>query len=165
MATHAQREHVLAVLDFFRAHASQLLYPPGDQRTARDAQSWGWSEQTAEHVLAAGGFWQGDCSEFASYVLKCAGLWKWNDPGWTGSHVKLLPVYTDASAAGIGALVVFGEGDGVHECVVHTPSRAGNPLLSSHGSPGLGLVRLRDEAAYFERAGHPGVRFLSIAHL
>lgn len=166
MATHAQRLHVLAVLDFFHRHAAQLLYPPGDQRTNRDGESWRWSEQTTEHVLAAGGFWQGDCSEFGSYVLKCAGLWKWADPGWTGSHLQLLPAYVDPHAAGVGALVVFGAGSGVHECVVHTADRrGGNPLLASHGQPGLGLVKLRDEASYFEQAGHPGVRFLSIAHL
>lgn len=165
MATSAQRAHVVAVLNFFHAHAAHLLYPPGDQRTWRDAQSWGWSEQTAEHVLEAGGYWQGDCSEFGSYVLKCAGLWKWSSPGYTGSHLQLLPVYHDAGAAYPGALVVFGPGTGHHEAVVHTRDSRGNPLLASHGRPGFDLVRLKALEASQTAAGYPGVRLLSIAHL
>src|ERR1043165_6374259 len=166
MATTAQRRHILAVLDFFHAHASHLLYPPGDQRTWRDSQSWQWSEQTTEHVLSSGGYWQGDCSEFGSYVLKCAGLWHWNSPGYTGSHLQLLPHYSDPKAALVGALVVFGPGTGDHEAVVHTPDpKGGNPLLSSHGRPGLDKVRLRDMQASQTAAGHPGVRLLSIQHL
>jgi hypothetical protein len=166
VATTAQRQHVLAVLDFFHAHATHLLYPPGDQRSWRDSQSWGWSEQTTEHTLQAGGYWQGDCSEFCSYVLKCCGIWKWSSPGYTGSHLQLLPVYTDARGALTGALVVFGPGTGDHEAVVHTPDpEHGDPILSSHGRPGFDAVRLSAMAAEFERMGKPGVRFLSIAHL
>ena len=166
MATAAQRQHVLSVLDFFHRHAGQLLYPPGDQRTWRDSQSWNLSEQACEHLLAAGGYWQGDCSEFGSYVLKCAGLWHWSQPGYTGSHLQLLPHYADAREAYVGALVVFGPGTGHHEAIVHTPDhRNGNPLLASHGRPGFDLVKLRDLEAEQTASGFPGVRLLSIAHL
>jgi len=166
MATTAQRAHVVSVMDFFHRHAAHLLYPPGDQRTWRDSQSWHLSEQSCEHLLEAGGYWQGDCSEFGSYVLKCAGLWKWSTPGWTGSHLQLLPVYLDPKEAFAGSLVVFGHGDGHHEAVVHTPDhQRGNPLLASHGRPGFDLVRFKDLAASQTAEGFPGVRLLSIAHL
>jgi len=166
VATTAQRKHVLSVLDFFHAHASHLLYPPHDVRTAFDNECWHWSEATTELQLEHGRYWQGDCSEFASYVLKCAGLWKWTTPGATSSHLQLLPVYTNAKDALTGALVVFGPGGGHHEAVVHTPdARYGNPLLSSHGRPGFDAVKLRDLEAEQTHMGYPGVRFLSIAHL
>lgn len=153
-------------MDFMRQHASHLLYPPGDQRTWRDNQSWQWSETTLEHVLNGGGYWQGDCSEFGSYVLKLAGLWHWSSPGYTGSHLQLLPVYENPKDAGIGALVIFGPGTGTHEAVVHTPdTKTGNPLLYSHGHAGLDAVHLRDMAGYFAAIGKPGVRFCAIAHL
>jgi len=166
MATTAQRRHVLSVLDFFHAHASHLLYPPEDIRTDRDNECWHWSETTTELVLEHEGYWQGDCSEFGSYVLKCAGLWKWQTAGATSSHLQLLPVYTDPRAAYTGALVIFGPGGGHHEAIVHTPDhKHGNPLLSSHGRPGFDAVRLNDLEAEQTRNGHPGVRLLSIAHL
>jgi len=166
LATTAQRKHVLSVLDFFHAHASHLLYPPDDVRTSRDNECWHWSEKTTELVLEHEGYWQGDCSEFGSYVLKCAGLWKWQSAGATSSHLQLLPVYTDPRAAYTGALVVFGPGGGHHEAIVHTPDhKHGNPLLSSHGRPGFDAVRLKDLEAEQTRNGHPGVRLLSIAHL
>lgn len=156
----------MAVLDFFHAHASHLLYPPEDIRTRLDNECWHWSEQTTEHVLENGGYWEGDCSEYCPTALRFAGLWKWSQPGATSSHLKMLPVYYDAKQAGIGALVVFGGGGGHHEAIVHTPDhRYGNPLLSSHGHAGLDLIRLKDEEARQTELGYPGVRLLSIAHL
>lgn len=166
MATTAQRAHVVAVLDFFHRHASHLLYPPHDVRTWRDNECWHWSEQTTEHVLENGGYWQGDCSEFCPTALRFAGLWKYAQPGATSSHVEMFPVYHDAKLAYPGALVVFGPGGGHHEAIVHTPDhRYGNPLCSSHGRPGLVLAKLRDLEAEQTRMGHPGVRLLSIQHL
>jgi len=167
VATTAQRKHILAVLDFFHHHASHLLYPPGDVRTSMDNECWHWSEQTTELVLEHEGYWQGDCSEFGSYVLKCAGLWKWATAGATSSHLQLLPDhYTNAKVADVGALVIFGPGGGHHEAIVHTPDRRyGNPTLDSHGRPGYDRVKLSDLAAEQTRMGYPGVRFLSIAHL
>lgn len=164
--TTAQRIHAVAVMDFMYAHAAHLLYPHNDVRTTLDNECWHWSEQTMEHVLNAGGYWQGDCSEFCPFVLKCAGAWKWTTPGATASHVTMFPTYEDARQAYPGALVVFGAGGGHHEAIVHTADhRGGNPLLASHGRPGFDLVRLKTLAASQAASGHPGVQFLSVAHL
>lgn len=166
MATTAQRTHGLHLLDFFHAHAAHLLYPPGDEPTSFDRECWHWSEQTTEHVLSKGGYWQGDCSDWGSYVWKCCGIWRAPVPGWTGSILKVCPTYTNAKAAGILAGVVFGPGDGHHFALVHTPDpKHGNPLLSSHGRPGFDAVHLKDLEAEQTRMGHPGVRFCSIQHL
>lgn len=166
MATTAQRHHLLALMNYMHAHRAQLDYPPGDQRSNRDAISWGMNEQTLDHVLAGGGRWQGDCSEYGSYLLKLAGCWHWNAPGWTGSHLQMLPVYLNARGAMVGALVVFGPGTGHHEAMVKIPDPVnGNPLLSSHGRAGLDEARLHDLAASQAALGYPGVRLLSIAHL
>ena len=163
MATDAQRKHAVAVMDYMRSKSAQLDYPPGDQRTWRDYQDWNWNEQTLEHVLNGGGRWQGDCSDFSSFVLKLAGIWpaRWG-PGWTGSHLQLLPRYTDGKQAFPGALVVFGYPPGHHEAIVHTadPTK-GDPLCASHGRPGFDLLRVSQIAV----GQPPGITFLSIAHL
>lgn len=149
------------------AHAGQLDYPPGDRRDDRDSTSWHLTEQHAELILNHAGRMQLDCSEMGAWWLKCAGLWRWTTPGYTGSHLTLLPShYTDGRIARIGALVIFGPGTGHHEAMVHTPDpQHGNPLLASHGRPGFDLVHLADLEASQTRDGYPGVRFLSIAHL
>lgn len=164
MATHAQREHAVRVMDFMHEHREQLAYPPGDERTTRDNISWRLSEQHMETLLRRGGIWQGDCSEFGSYVLKCAGLWHWQEPGWTGSHLILLPRhYTDGRLALPGALVIFGVGNGKHEAVVRTrDERHGNPIVASHGRPGFDLLPASEIAA---AVGTGAIRYLSIAHL
>ncbi len=164
--TTAQRTHAVAVMDYMHQHSAHLLYPHNDVRTSLDNECWHWSEQTLHHVLDGNGYWQGDCSEFCPFVLKCTGAWRWSTPGATSSHVTMFPVYEDAKAAYPGALVVFGSGGGHHEAIVHTADHQhGNPLLASHGRPGFDLVRLHDLAASQAAAGHPGARFLSVAHL
>lgn len=167
MATTAQRAHLHALMDEMRGFASQLDYPPGDQRDSRDDHSWRLTETNALHVLRAGGRLQMDCSEWGSWLLKCAGLWRWSEPGWTGSHLKLLPIhYVNAKVARTGALVVFGGGDGHHEAMVYEADpEHGNPILCSHGQPGLSFPMLSVEQAWQTTHGHAGVRFLSIAHL
>lgn len=166
MATATQRRHIYELIGFLRRYAGQLDYPPGDQRTGRDAVSWHLTEQQAEHVLAAGGRLQLDCSELWSWLLRAVGCWHWPTPGYTGSHLATLPVYLDPKLAGIGAGVVFGPGTGHHEAAVYQPDpKHGNPLLCSHGRPGLDIISLRDEEARQTDAGHPGVRLLSIANL
>lgn len=103
-----------------------------------------------------------DCSELYSWVLKCAGLWPLNYPGFTGTDLTLLPHYTDARAAGIGAGAVFGPGTGEHvSWVKHPDHEHGNPIMCSHGRPGLDYVHLQDEA----RAHAAPITMLSIAHL
>lgn len=163
MATTAQRQHAVAVMDFMHHHAGQLAYPPGDERTSRDTVSWNLTEGHMKTLLEQGHIWQGDCSEFGSYILKCAGLWHWSTPGYTGSHLELLPHhYTDGKLANAGALVIFGTGTGKHEAVVHTKDEHhGNPLCASHGRPGFDLLHVHDIAASIGG----GVRYLSIAHL
>jgi len=165
MATQAQRRHIVEWLDFCHAHASSLLYPPGDQRTARDGVSWHLTEQHMEHIVNASGYWQGDCSEFGSYALKVGGLWRWSEPGYTGSHLQLLPRYTDGKQARPGALVVCGldlDLNGKHELVVHTADpKGGDPIVGSHGRAGYDHGRV-SQFAVGELAGHV---YLSIAHL
>ena len=166
MATHAQREHIVRFLDFCHAHPSGLLYPTHDVRTSFDAASWNMTEQHFEHILQAGGKWQGDCSEFGAYALKVAGLWKWGQPGYTGSHLQLLPDhYADGKRARPGALVVFGLAHnpvGVHEAVVYEADpKGGNPVVASHGRAGFDKLRVSDFSGP-EFAGHT---YLSIAHL
>lgn len=166
MATSAQRAHLHALIGYLHAHAGQLDYPPGDQRTSRDAVSWSLTEQQAEHVLNGGGRMQMDCSEMGSWLLKAVGCWHVPAPGYTGSHLDLLPHYTNARQALTGALVVFGHGTGHHEAMVYEPDPThGNPLLGSHGRPGFDLRTLADLAASQAAAGYPGITFLSIAHL
>lgn len=158
MATRAQRHHAVEVMDFMHHHANHLLYPPGDQRTNRDNSSWHMTETQMERLLNGGGYWQGDCSEFGSYVLKLAHLWPWPQPGWTGSHLELLPHhYTDGKKARAGALVVCGlefDKNGKHEMIVHTPDpKHGDPLVASHGRPGFDLLRV-SQIAKDGLAGH-----------
>lgn len=166
MATKAQRQHALGVLDFMHAHSSKLLYPAADIRTVKDGHDWHLTEQQVEHVLTHGGTWQGDCSEFASFMLKCAHLWHWSEAGWTGSHLKLLPQhYTNGKIAGIGALVVCGldhDPNGKHEMIVHTPDpHHGDPIVDSHGRAGLDRLRVSQIAAG-TLSGHV---YLNISHL
>lgn len=166
MATAAQRQHLLQLMDYLYAHRAQLDYPYNDVRTTRDAASWLLSEQQAEHLLTIGGRMQMDCSQTCAWLLKCVGCWHWSSPGYTGSHLETMPVYHDPRGAYVGALVVFGPGTGHHECMVHTPDpQHGNPLLASHGRPGFDLVRLHDMAQSQASEGYPGVRMLSITHL
>jgi hypothetical protein len=166
MATHAQRRHIVEWLDWCAAHAAGLAYPKGDQRTARDGISWHLTEQETEHRIEAGGKWQGDCSEFGSYTLKIAGLWRFAGPGWTGDHLTWLPDhYTDGKRARAGALVVFGldhDPNGVHEAVVwEADPGGGDPIVASHGEPGFDKLRVSQFTGP-EFAGHT---YLSIAHL
>lgn len=167
MATTAQRRHVAEVIRMLHTHRALLDYPPDDQRTNRDNFSWHLTESQALHAFEHGDRLQMDCSETGSWELKCAGLWHWWAPGYTGSHLATLrPIYTDARLALTGAVVVFGGGTGHHEALVLEPdAKHGNPLLGSHGRPGYDLVRLHDLAREQAGLGHPGVRFLSIAHL
>lgn len=166
MATKAQRLHARSFLYALYAHRSQLDYPPGDQRDNRDAAFWAMSEQQILHVLAAGGRLSFDCSELGAKCLRVAGLWKWSAPGYTGSHLDLLPHYHDPRHANVAALAVFGPGTGHHEAIVVRPDPVhGNPLCAEHGRPGFDLTLLRDIEARQTHAGHPGVTMLSIAHL
>ena len=177
--TGPQRLHARAIMDELYRLRGRFGYPPGDQRDNRDGWSWHLSETEMLRALEGldhGELPQLDCSETWSWVLRCCGVWHWSAPGWTGSHLATIrPVYFDARQAGIAAGVVFGgyphptledPATGHHEAMVHTPDPVnGNPLLYSHGHAGGDLARLHDMAAEQAASGHPGVRFLSVAHL
>ena len=79
--------------------------------------------------------------------------------GYTGTLLGHLPHYTNPKEAAVGALVVFGPGSGDHVSMVHTPGA--DPLLQSHGRPGMDRLHLSQEKTWHR----PPVTFLSIAHL
>lgn len=168
MATTAQRQHVKTLCDVFKAHAGHLLYPPGDVRQRQDATDWALSEHQLELVLASGGTVMFDCSETVAWWFKCAGLWPFSYPGYTGTWLNWLGrhKYTDARHALLAAPVVFGGGTGHHMGVVYKPDPFhGNPLIAGHGRPGFDIVPLEQLAASQAAEGHPGVTFLSIGAL
>lgn len=164
MATHAQREHGRAILDLLWRHRGQVDYPPHDVRGPRDAATFRMSEAQLDHTLATGGRITADCSEIATEVLRWIGC---RDPnglayryaGYTGTMLAHLPHYSNPADAGELALVVFGPGAGEHVSMVLEPGH--DPLLQSHGRPGIDRWRLSDE----RRWHRPPVTFLSIAHL
>ena len=167
MATTAQRNHIkelFAELWDYRAHCA---YPPNDVRTQLDATTWGLSESQALTLLKAGHVLQWDCSEMAAWVLKCAGLWHWSTPGYTGTDLDVCqPHYSNAKEALGGALAIFGPGTGHHVAMVWAPdAKEGNPVMFSHGEPGIDRILLADEAARQAAMGYPGVTFCSIQHL
>ena len=164
MATVAQRQHVKHLCDVFKAHAGDLLYPPGDVRTALEWHDWHLSETQLELVLTHGGTVMLDCSDTASWMFRCAGLWPFQSPGYTGTWLEWLgkTAYTNAKQAELAAPVIFGPGTGHHMGVVYRPDPVkGNPLIAGHGRPGFDIAPLSQVAA-FQPAG---IRFLSIAGL
>lgn len=170
--TTAQRRHVAAVASEMKRYAAQLAYPPGDQRSNRDGFSWGLSETQAFDFLARGGIMQFDCSEYTPWLHKCAGSWRWSSPGYTGSHLQTWratgwTTYTNGAEADVGAIVVYFDAEfpvtGAHEATVVVPSsRDGDPIVSSHGRPGLDVVRHKELMA---AAGFTRAEFLSVTRL
>lgn len=123
------------------------------------------SEARLHAILSAGGGISMDCSEAVTALCKWAGLHDpngnhYNGLGFTGTLLDHLPHYTDPRIARIGALVVFGPGNGDHVAMVM--QRGADPLLFSHGSEG-GPRRVRYS---IERSVHrKPATFLSIAAL
>jgi len=106
-----------------------------------------------------------DCSEAVTCLCKWAGL---HDPnglgydgsGFTGTMLAHLPHYSNPTAAGIGALCVYGPPPGDHVAMVMQPGD--DPVMWSHGGEG-GPLRVRWSV---ERAAHrKPYTFLSITHL
>lgn len=170
--TTAQRNHVAAVAAEMKRYAAQLAYPPGDQRTNRDGFSWSLSEVQMMDFLAKGGIAEFDCSEYTPWLHKCAGSWRWAQPGYTGSHLQTWratgwTTYTDAAEAGVGAIVVYFDAKfpvtGAHEATVVVPDpHGGDPVVSSHGEPGLDVLRHK---ALMARDGFTRAEFLSVVKL
>jgi hypothetical protein len=164
MATQAQRHHMLELMNLIYAHREQINYPTHDQRGPSDQVTFRMTEQQMDHVLHDGGHLTADCSELVTEICRWAGL---KDPsgfhyryaGYTGSMLSYLPHYSDPEKANIGALVVFGPGTGEHVSMVYETGK--DPLLQSHGRPGIDRWRLSEERTWHR----PPVTFLSIAHL
>lgn len=166
MATRAQRDHLHTLIGELWRFRGHLGYPPRDVRTSLDAASWALTEHERLSLYVNHGSTQDDCSQMCAWLWKAAGLWRWSQPGYTGSHLDLLPVYHDPRGAMVGAGVVFGPGTGHHEAMVYTPDpKHGNPIVFSHGEPGVWIGPLSELEAEQTRNGHPGVRMLSIARL
>lgn len=167
MATRAQRLHLVSLIELLHEHRAQLDYPPHDVRGTADARTFRLTEQQAVTLLHAGGRLTADCSEMVTELLRWVGCadpngLNYHYAGYTGTMLAHLPHYSNAKAAGVGALCVFGPGTGEHVSMVYEPDTArGNPLLASHGRPGFDFVRLNDERAWHA----PPVTFLSVAHL
>jgi hypothetical protein len=115
--------------------------------------------------LNAGGSISMDCSEGVTCLCKWAGLrdpngLHYNGQGYTGTLLAHLPHYRDPSKAKVGALCVFGPGNGDHVAMVMEPGS--DPLMWSHGSEaGPYLVRWSAERDYHRKPA----TFLSIAGL
>lgn len=168
MATTAQRLHVHALCDVFKAHAGHLLYPPHDWRQRQDALDWSLSEHQLTTLLGNESSVMFDCSETASWMFKCVGLWPFGYPGYTGTWLQWLGKgrYTDGRLAGLAAPVIFGGGTGHHMGVVYKPDPVkGNPLIAGHGRPEFDIQPLNVLADEQAASGHSGVTFLSIAAL
>ena len=123
------------------------------------------TEQQLVDLFAAKKTISMDCSESVTLICRLAGLadpngLAYNGRGFTGTMLDHLKHYTSPVAADVGALVVFGPGEGDHVCMVR--KRGKDPLLFSHGQErGPFYVHLSDE----RRAQKPPTTFLSIAKL
>lgn len=167
MATTAQRVHIGHVLDELWKYRAQLAYPPNDVRTSLDAMTWQLTESHAFSLLEAGHVLQWDCSEMFAWVLKCAGLWHWSTPGYTGVDLQVCqPHYTDGKLALVGAGAIYGPGTGHHVTMTWVPDPIhGNPIQFSHGRAGVDRTTVQAEQAGQTAEGYPGVTFVSIQHL
>lgn len=167
MATDAQRKHVGAVLNELWKYRGLLAYPKGDVRTSADATFWHLSESQAFTLLAAGHVLQSDCSQLYAWTLRCAGLWHWGQPGYTGVDLDVCkPHYTDGRQAYVGAGVIYGPGTGHHVTPVWVPDhKSGDPVVFSHGHAGVDRVTVSQMAASQAAEGYPGHVYVSIAHL
>jgi hypothetical protein len=171
--TSPQREHLVSLERKLRLNwSSRFDYPPGDQRTNRDGFSWHLSEGQMFSFLEGGGRPEFDCSEWVPWLHRCAGSWRWSAAGYTGSHLQTWRatgwlIYSDARGALPGSIAIFfreeGPATGSHEAtVIEADRQFGNPLLSSHGEPGLEAIHLRD---LVNRDGFSRVEFLSVTKL
>lgn len=157
-----QRNELAALMDWCFAERARIHYPPGDVRRTTVA-GIGSVEDLKAAVMQSGG-WSVDCSQMCYALLGAVGLKPPNQDGATGSMLAdLLPHYTDARKAFVGALAVFGPGSGHHVAMVrHRDVVHGNPVVFSHGQESdPRMISLLTEAAHQPAP----VTLLSIAHL
>lgn len=169
--TTAQRRHARDLMDLFKKHAGQMLYPPRDQRNGLEAYDWTLTESQLTTLLMNGHQLEFDCSDSSSWIYQAIGCWpKSRGPGYTGIWLGLgLSRYTDGAIAGLAAPVIFGidrKPDGHHMGLVHTPDpKNGNPVISEHGSAGWAFTPLHDVIARQTAEGYPGYTFLNVSRL
>ncbi len=160
MATPAQRQHLAALMRWLIANEPLIHY---QQR--RPMSLTAMTEQVVATRFAGRLTVTSDCSETVTALCKWAGLAdpngnSYNGSGYTGTLLGHLPHYSDPRAADVGALVVYGPGNGEHVSMVLTPGA--DPWLFSHGSEsGPKRRRLSTE----RRLHAEPVTFLSIARL
>lgn len=169
--TAAQRHHARALMDLFKEHAGQMLYPPGDQRNGLEAYDWTLTEGQLTTLLLNAHQLEFDCSDSSSWIYQAIGCWpKSRGPGYTGTWLQLgLTRYTAGKIAGVAAPVIFGtdqKPDGHHMGLVHTPDpKNGNPVISEHGSAGWAFTSLNDIIARQAREGYHGYTFLNVSRI
>lgn len=164
MATHAQRQHMLGVMDMLLKYEPLIGYL---QR--RPMASLHLTEGSLLHLFQHRQKISMDCSESVTLICKFAGLrspvFDYGGYGNTQTMLNnnLMRHYDNPAAADVGALVVFGphaDASRQHVCMVHAPDK--DPWLWSHGQErGPLLIRLSDERKYHA----PPVTFLSITNL
>lgn len=167
----AERAELHSIMTLLLDKEPLVDYPPGDHRGSLDAMTWSLNGAQMKSRLAQRKHIQMDCSQGIACVYKWAGM---ENPsgniGWPGTtatllerynHDKKLKHYTDASAARVGAICIFGEYPGEHGALVLEPGR--DPWLWSHGM-NRGPIRIRLSA---EKLYHPHqpVTFLNVSGL
>lgn len=161
MTTDAQRHRLGELMDLLVEHEPKVHYRQQRPMTTRTIRS----EKALRAALATRAGVSMDCSESVTLLCRLAGLADpnglgYNGAGYTGTMLAHLPHYSDPFNAGVGALVVFGPGNGDHVCMVR---RIGHdPVLFSHGQErDPAFIRFSVERAYHRSPA----RFLSIARL
>lgn len=159
--TSAQRDQLAQLMDWCLAHRDRIHYPHGDIRVERVSDIHSVA-QIKERVMRRQG-WTVDCSQTDEAFLRAVGCHLPFTDGYTGSFLEHLPHYSDARAAYVGALVVFGPGTGHHMMMIrHRDTVHGNPIGFSQGQESdPRMISLLTEAAF---QPHP-YTMLSVAHL
>jgi hypothetical protein len=153
------------IMQLLVSHEPQVHYPLHDVRTAADRATFRLSEDQLRSRLKRGGTIQFDCSQAVTQLCKWGELADpnglgYSHAGYTGTLLATLRHYSDPSAAGIGAIVVYGPSTGEHASMVYEPGR--DPLLWSHGfDGGPVLIRLSQQ----RRTHRAPVTFLAIRRL
>ena len=169
--TSAQRKHARDLMDMFKAHAGQMLYPSGDQRNGLEAWDWTLSESYVHTLLLNGHQLEFDCSDSSSWIYKAVGAWPLSrGPGYTGTWLDLgLTRYSEGKIAGLAAPCIYGietKPTGHHMALVHTPDpHGGNPLMSEHGSGGWAFTKHLDIVDRQTSEDYPGSTFLNVSRL
>lgn len=166
MANQAQRNELVALMNWCWEKKALITYPPNDVRTTtiHEIRTVNELKTRVENGL------QVDCSQMVTALLLAVGCKNPNGgdtDGYTGTLLSNLPHYSDPRGAYSGALVVFGPGTGHHVAMVlHRDTVHGNPVIFSHGSnEGPDIEALSVERAVQNNWGYPGIRMLSIADL